>query len=78
MASWAERTSLEEGSTNLGYRDQRLALQWIQENMGAFGGDKSKVTILGERVGALSVGAHLLAYNGIIHSVLSSYSLPSL
>jgi carboxylesterase type B len=32
-------------ATNLGFRDQRLALHWVQENMDAFGGDPSKVTI---------------------------------
>ncbi|KAJ4151434.1 hypothetical protein LMH87_012135 [Akanthomyces muscarius] len=53
---------LAEGSTNIGLRDQRLALEWVRANIAQFGGDPSRVTIYGQSSGGLSVGLHLLAH----------------
>lgn len=46
--------------SNLGLKDQRFAMEWVQKNIGLFGGNSSSVTIGGESAGAGSVGYHLL------------------
>lgn len=48
---------------NLGFLDQRFALEWVQRNIHVFGGSKDKVTIFGESAGAFSVDALLTSFN---------------
>lgn len=53
----------KDGALNVGLKDMILALQWVQENIGRFGGDKGKVTVMGSSAGAHGIG-HLLLLLG--------------
>ncbi|KAI0160931.1 carboxylesterase family protein [Hypoxylon sp. FL1284] len=53
-----------EGSENAGLRDQRLAIEWVRDNIAHFGGDPEKITISGQSSGGLAVGLQIMAYGG--------------
>lgn len=62
---FAQSTALKnEGSENAGLRDQRMAIEWVRDNIEQFGGDPSKITIHGQSSGGLAIGMQTLAYGG--------------
>ena len=59
--SHPELTAEQGHSGNYGFLDQVAALQWVHQNISAFGGDPSRITVFGQSAGAMSVKTLLVS-----------------
>lgn len=62
-----------EFQTNLGLRDIVAALQWVRENIAAFGGNPDDVTVFGQSAGAASITSLMTApaARGLFHKAIA-------
>lgn len=61
FVNFDEALGLPDIPSNLGLRDQIAALEWVRDNIAAFGGDPARVTIGGQSAGSMAVSLLLQA-----------------
>jgi carboxylesterase type B len=64
---WLSGPTLQsQGTANVGLYDQRLAIEWVRNNIHLFGGDPERITLMGESAGGGSIMHQITAYGGAV------------
>jgi len=64
---WLSGPTLQSnGTANAGLYDQRLAIEWVRDNIHLFGGDPERITLMGESAGGGSIMHQIMAYGGTV------------
>lgn len=80
FVNFGEALGLPDLPSNIGLRDQIAALEWVRDNIVAFGGDPGRVTIAGQSAGSMSVSLLLLSERarGLYHGAIMQSGAVSL
>ncbi|KAF9898322.1 hypothetical protein BX616_004182 [Lobosporangium transversale] len=74
-ANSSPTVSYDQSVGNWGLMDQKLAFQWVRENISAFGGNTKNVIAWGESAGSISIHYHMLlpSHHGLFdHAIMQS------
>ncbi|PKY04961.1 carboxylesterase family protein [Aspergillus campestris IBT 28561] len=57
---------------NVGLRDQRMAIEWVHQNIAQFGGDPDRILLFGQSAGAVSTDMYLYAHHDdpLVHGAI--------
>ncbi len=71
--------SPEDASGNFGTLDMIRGLEWVRDNIAAFGGNPDRVTIFGESAGGMNVFSLLVSppAKGLFHAAISESGTPT-
>lgn len=80
FVNFGEALGLPDIPSNLGLRDQIAALEWVRDNIAAFGGNPGRVTICGQSAGSMSVSLLMLSprARGLFHGAVMQSGAVSL
>lgn len=66
-------TETPEAPGNNGFKDQVVALRWVNRYIQSFGGDPNSITLMGQGAGGMSVTLHMVSpmSRGLFHKVIA-------
>ena len=61
---WLSPTNVTDIDANIGLHDSLAAMEWVERYISKFGGDKDRITVMGESAGAAIILHTIISYGG--------------